>query len=150
MNVKPNERRFLIALIAVTGAAWGCFTGPSPVVVSGHVTIADQPVASGVISFIPSSDTSGPSCGVTITQGAYEISSKHGLVPGLYRVEVTIFPQPPEGNTSKANKPASQLARDESDSWAVSHPPQYFNSPTQTAELHVGDNTFDLALKQSP
>src|SRR5688572_29821884 len=77
-------------LLALAVLATGCGPGPG-VAVSGAVTYQGKPVEDGMIQFIPSAETQGPTAGAEIKDGKYSIPAQSGPVPGSYRVEVSSY-----------------------------------------------------------
>ena len=59
--------------------------------VSGGVTYQGKPVEDGMIQFIPSAETQGPTAGAEIKGGKFSIPAQNGPVPGTYRVEVSSY-----------------------------------------------------------
>jgi hypothetical protein len=56
--------------------------------VSGTVTLDDQPLAAGTISFTPSDKSGGNSGSGAIKDGKFSIARAEGLVPGSYVVAI--------------------------------------------------------------
>lgn len=56
---------------------------------TGTVTLDGQPLAEGSITFMPQAGTTSPSAGANITEGRFSISAEKGLLPGVFRVEIT-------------------------------------------------------------
>jgi hypothetical protein len=78
-------RLVLLALVAAVLAvsAVGCRRGPAKAVITGRVTLNDEPVPQGVISLYPLSRA--PSAGAVIKDGSYRMEA----FPGSYRVEIS-------------------------------------------------------------
>ena len=78
-------RLVLLALVAAVLAvpAVGCRRGPAKAVITGRVTLNDEPLPQGAISFYPLSRA--PSAGAVINAGSYRMEA----FPGSYRVEIT-------------------------------------------------------------
>ena len=57
--------------------------------VSGTVNFDGKPVDEGVIAFIPSGTTKGPTVGGDIKKGQYRLTGDTGPVAGSHRVEIT-------------------------------------------------------------
>jgi hypothetical protein len=78
-------RLVLLALVAALLAvpAVGCRRGPAKAVITGRVTLNDEPVPQGVISLYPLSRA--PSAGAVIKDGSYRMEA----FPGSYRVEIS-------------------------------------------------------------
>lgn len=69
----------------------GVDPGPPRAVVSGKVTLDDQPIEEGSITFIPMGGTQGPTSGAKIENGEYKTPPDLGPVAGLHRVEITAY-----------------------------------------------------------
>lgn len=76
----------LTVLCSVPGCG-GSAAGRSAV--QGTVKFDGQPVSQGVIAFIPTGATRGPSTGAEIKAGKYQILADQGPVLGPHRVEIT-------------------------------------------------------------
>lgn len=90
-------RRLCLAaqcLTAVVGlsVAGGCSGSSGRCAVSGRVTFDEAPVDEGVIVFVPTAGSQGPSAGGEVRSGRYAIEAAGGpLAGGRYRVEITGF-----------------------------------------------------------
>lgn len=114
----------------------GC--GPSGrAEVSGHVTLAGQPLPDGMVTFRPTAETSGPEFSGTIAGGEYKVAKPS--LPGTYAVEVRAWKK-----TGRIVKSPFGIDTDE----IVSAVPQrYWGPQTELrAQLQPGPNTvhFDL------
>jgi hypothetical protein len=101
---------FVFASLALTVGCGGKPPPPKNVPVSGTVTLDDQPLTSGQVSFIPVSDkqpTGGLSAG-TIDSGKYTIftGGKEGAPVGSYKVTVTPQMIPSQGGGAPQQFPA--------------------------------------------
>ncbi|MCX7431699.1 MAG: hypothetical protein NTY17_11990 [Planctomycetia bacterium] len=78
-------RLVLLALVAAVLAvpAVGCRRGPAKAVFTGRVTLNDEPLPQGAISFYPLDRL--PSAGAVINAGSYRMEA----FPGSYRVEIS-------------------------------------------------------------
>jgi hypothetical protein len=90
MIVRSNRRlRFSILVFCSLGLAAGC-TGSGDDLpreaVSGTVTLDNEPLANGTITFIPAAGAGGG--GGTIAGGTFSIGREGGLVPGSYNVAI--------------------------------------------------------------
>jgi hypothetical protein len=111
--------------------------------VRGQVTLDEQPLEHGSITFIPRGGTQGPLSGAVITNGQYAIESANGPVPGSYKVTINSakktgrkLPQPPPA------PPGSTM-----DEVVEAIPGIYNESSTLTREVKTGDNRLDFHLK---
>ncbi len=80
------------------GLAAGCGGGPSPVKVSGVLTVKGQPAEGVSVSFQPEDAGGKQAYANTAADGSFELTTtdpKDGALPGSYRVVVT-FHQPYE------------------------------------------------------
>lgn len=68
---------FLVCLLVVSPAFLGCSGKGGMGTVSGNVTLDGQPLADGLISFIPA-DGNSPTAGGTIKNGAYTVQASRG------------------------------------------------------------------------
>ncbi len=95
MSMDWTKRIQVIALMLLVGAGTfsiaGC-GGPSDPLnrqaIRGEVTLKNQPLDNGSISFDPQDRENGRSGGATITDGKFVIDQKRGLPPGTYTVRV--------------------------------------------------------------
>ena len=56
----------------------------------GEVTFEDKPIELGIIEFLPTDGTPGPSTGGEIKEGKYDVPAKVGPLPGKsYLVSIT-------------------------------------------------------------
>jgi hypothetical protein len=75
-----------LALAIVSGC--GGDDGPARVAVRGSVSLDNQPLAAGVIRFIPTGESSGPAAMAVIKDGVYELEPSEGPIVGTHRVEI--------------------------------------------------------------
>jgi hypothetical protein len=134
---------------AALGLAVGC-TGSGDDLpreaVSGTVTLDNQPLANGSISFMPpvagGTATSG---GSTITNGKFSFPRETGLVPGSYNVAIYASQQ-----SAERTKPA-QVGGGKRSELAKELIPAKYNSQTELkSEIKKGggnDLTFTLQSK---
>ena len=115
-----SMRRLNLAIVVLValGLAVGCSGSGDDLPrepVSGTVTLDNQPLASGSISFIPVSGSGGG--GGAITDGKFSIAREGGLVPGSYTV--AIYASATQGEQTKpkmasGTRKESQLPRNSS------------------------------------
>ena len=60
--------------------------------IEGSVTVDKQPLAEGIITFVPLSGTTGGKITATIVDGKYRIDAAEGLEVGKFRVEIMGLP----------------------------------------------------------
>lgn len=78
-----------ICLASVTLGGCGA-RGPQRVSVAGTVTVDGQPLKSGTVQFIPTSQTKGPSASAMVTNGQFKLNSSDGPLAGVLRVEIIV------------------------------------------------------------
>ena len=78
-------RLVLLAIVAAVLSlpSVGCRRGPAKAVITGRVTLNDEPVPQGAISLYPLDRL--PSAGAVINAGSYRMEA----FPGSYRIEIT-------------------------------------------------------------
>lgn len=125
----------VILAVVVLGCGESDPLGRRPV--SGKVTLGDQPLTQGTISFEPSGK--GTSAGATITDGSYSIPATSGLPPGKYVVRISS----PTGGLATPEAPG------ESDQLATEQIPEEFNarSDIKIDVVKDGQNTFDFFIQ---
>ena len=126
-----------LSALALIGCGGG---GPQPLAISGKVTLDNQPLEKGVITFISASDPNSTAGGV-VEKGAYSIPYDDGLHPGTYKVSV-IANQPTGREVKDPDNPKSKIAEE------IQVIPDRYNRQTQlSAEVKAGaSNTFDFEL----
>jgi hypothetical protein len=98
-------RWVLAAPLLLLWLAAGCDSGDglNRQPISGTVTLDGQPLATGTIHFIPSSNEAGTEVSATISGGKYWFSKSTGPVPGPFKVEISSADapkfEPPAGKT---------------------------------------------------
>lgn len=134
--------------LLVLGAI-GCGSG-NPLgrkAVSGRVTLDDQPLEQGSISFEPETkEKGGVRSGATIAAGEYAMTADKGLPPGKYIVRIYASegaaPAPGASPGGELPAPGSQLPG------KSLIPPQYNVKSDLVREVTAGgDNRFDFQLK---
>jgi hypothetical protein len=139
--------KFRYILVLAVGLAAGCSSddGLPRESISGKVTLDSQPLASGVIQFIPAEkDSAAGGGGGQITGGKFSIAREQGLVPGKYNVAINAAAK------TERTKPA-QVGGGKMSDLAKELIPAEYNSETKlTAEVKKGggnDFTFELKSK---
>ncbi|WP_435019843.1 hypothetical protein TA3x_001508 [Tundrisphaera sp. TA3] len=128
----------LIGLMAGCGGGEITDDGLPREPVSGRVTWKGQPLAKGLIQFIPDGQGQVAPIVAPITDGRYEVAKAQGPVPGKYSVSVTeaVDGPPPEAMPGESPRPAPQ-----------SIPAKYNTKTTLTRDVKAGEaNTFDFEL----
>jgi len=121
----------------------GC--SPSVVEVTGEITLDGQPVADGMISFVPpSSEKPLKPAWSKINSGRYSISAESVLKPEIpYRVEILAYHK--TGREIPSAVPGGGLMQE-----TVQIIPTEFNKEsTLPATFNAGDNVSDFRLKRS-
>jgi hypothetical protein len=111
--------------------------------VSGTVTLDGQPVENGVITFLPTGDTRGPSTSATITEGRYALDSRQGPVVGTNRVEVLAYRK--TGKKVRAMTSGGLI-----DEVLQAAPPAYNSQSTLERKISAGPNTLHFDLLTTP
>lgn len=137
----------LVGLFAGCGAQ----EGPRRYAVSGRVLVDGEPLASGIIRFIPSLEVGGPAAVGTVAGGLFSLPQDLGPVGGKHRVEIeaTEF-QGFEVDDEAAF--AMQMQQTGYSPMASNPIPAIYNSQSQlTAEIDGidGDETPDLIFELS-
>jgi len=132
-------------LILVSFVVFSCLPGCGGVsgrgAVSGKVTLDGQPLAEGVITFVPTGSTQGPSAGAEIREGRYDIPADTGPVVGEYRVEIRA--QKKTGKMIEVGSPEPPGTKIELTVEAL--PAKYNTNSTLKATIKDGDNVYDFA-----
>jgi len=81
-------RTSVFGLLLIVYILPGC-TPSNRHAVQGTVTLDDQPIEKGTITFRPLAGTEGPTSGSEIVDGNYSISAEQGIFAGEFRVEIT-------------------------------------------------------------
>jgi hypothetical protein len=78
------------ALVITTASIAGCGSsdGFARVPVEGYVHVDGQPLAQGVIRFVPDKSVAGPSVQAAIENGVYQLDHRSGPIAGKHRVEI--------------------------------------------------------------
>ena len=87
-----------MAAVMTTGCGGGSTDGLPRQAVSGEVKLDGQPLADGMITFIPAG-IEGPPVGAPIEAGAFSVPTRDGPIPGSHRVEV--YRRKPTGRTTQ-------------------------------------------------
>jgi len=119
----------------------GC--GSDVATVSGTVTFGNEPVAEGVLRFLPVGETPGRGAAVVIKDGSYLISSEKTLAPGEYRVSITASRETGRKYPNPEPMPGDPKMLPE----IVQYIPASFNAQSKLrVKLEAGDNKHDFQL----
>ena len=90
--IAAGRRVWRLPLIAgLATVVVGCGAADQPrQAIQGRVTVDQQPVESGSISFLPSGETVGPAATTMIVNGEYRFNRSNGPFAGDYRVMVGV------------------------------------------------------------
>jgi hypothetical protein len=130
-------------LIAWFAAAMivGCSHGDLGAEVSGNVTMDGKSIGPGIVNFSPAVGDSNPGIGNIQQNGSYSVktSRTEGLVPGKYRVAVTVYAN--QGDTREQLPGPPKLLT----------PAKYNDVATSGLEYDVapGRNTIDIELRSA-
>lgn len=121
--------------VAILSLTSGCGSGDGVRrgAVAGSVSFEGEPLADGVIRFIPTGDTQGPMTEGKIADGAFRLSQTEGPCVGNNRVEVFSFVK--TGKTVRNEGVETEEIRQ-------IIPAAYNTKTTLTAEIAAGDNTL--------
>jgi len=79
-----------LCLLASCSLVCGCGDSSSDrMSVQGTVTLDNQPLEKGVISFLPLPGTDSPTAGADVVAGQFEVPSGKGVFPGKFSVTIT-------------------------------------------------------------
>jgi len=117
--------------------------------VEGNVEVGGEPLAAGVIRFVPLPPTHGPAVVATIRDGRFELARRYGPVLGNHRVEIDAgIDDDPAGGADDPEEARLEYARQNGRWLPVALIPDAYNR-NSTLEVEVtadGDNTFDFEL----
>lgn len=107
--------------------------------VAGEVTLDGQPLALGLIEFVPQGNGRGPRAMAEVKEGKFAFDREHGPVSGPMRVEITSIPNDDEP-PSDGQRPRP-FAREKI-------PERYNRRSNLTAEVKSDrENVFQFPLK---
>ena len=142
--VSSTSRACAFAAVVVALLS-GC-NGTQRNAIQGAVTLDDQPLDSGYITFCPLPGTKGPTAGANIVDGRFEIPADKGTFSGTFRVEISKYKEiPGRFLLSKGPKEGERIALT-----ANVLPARYNTDSGLTAEIDKGNSTplrFDLVSK---
>lgn len=145
----PLARFATLGLLSATVLlATGCGSDSKRYGVSGKVTYKDQPIKSGLISFVPKGSTASAG-GAPITDGRYEVPRSPGLPPGEYEVIISVPTTAPAKAAGSAKAAGDEGPGEGGEKETAETLPAKYNSMTELkAEVKAGaDNEFDFHLK---
>ena len=135
-------RRLSLCALWSSAAVLSVGCGSPEATVSGVVTLDDQPLSGGSVSFVPAFDGAGASAEIQ-TDGSYEArtANAEGLAAGRYRVAVRALGESTPDPRGGPPKPGKLLT-----------PQRYARSTTSGIEVEVvaGDNDLPIKLSSAP
>lgn len=102
-NLNVQSRLAALAVV-LASCAWGCSGGDGlprqPI--SGKVTLDGQPLESALITFTPKGQGGDSTSAATqVSAGSFSIAREQGLVPGPYRVSISVMKEVPKKASKK-------------------------------------------------
>lgn len=145
LPIRSNPSRFWPVLgAAILGFLIGCGDS-NRASVSGSITLDGKPLAIGVISFVPTGETKGPTAGSTIVDGRYQIIADKGVVVGANRISIS-SKQKTGFKINRFGPPGSSTAG-MVDELADVVPSQYNVKTTLVRDIKSGTNEFNFELQ---
>jgi hypothetical protein len=144
-RIATNGWRKAIALAVIGLSCAGCddTSGPPRGSVSGQVQLDGQPLAEGVISFLPADGVQGPSAGAAIKDGKYSIPRETGPVAGNYRIEISALKKTGRMiELGSPEPPGTKIAET-----AEALPAKYNSNSTLQETIKAGNNPLNFDLK---
>ncbi len=133
--------RFLFFLVAIGGFALaGCSRSAFDAQVSGRITLDGKPMGSGVVVFAPEGENRNAPMGTIEPNGNYSLKTNReiGLMPGKYRVSMSVYDTPPHQPGERMQTTGKQLV-----------PEKYTDVHTSglVYDVTLGNNTINIELK---
>ncbi len=132
-------------LIAMTLAGCGGASTGGRLPISGEVQLDGQPLDQGAIHFEPSVEEKVKvDTGAVITNGKYQLTAEHGLVPGKYIVSIT--------SSTKDTRTADQIMQAGSEAGPSKEriSSKYNSQTTLNIDVKPGTNKFDFKVESAP
>ena len=85
--------------LLIQGGGCGKSSGLDRAIVSGMVTYQGEPIAAGMIRFVPIGDAKGTAETGRILNGSYTVKAKGGVPVGTHRVEIQAFQDAPHDDS---------------------------------------------------
>lgn len=133
-----------LAIALIVAMTVGCGekeTGPERATINGTVTFNGKPIEKGMIEFIPTGNTKGPTSGGAIENGKYEIAEK-GPTLGPHKVQIRAT-----RNTGKMVDAGPQTGGAKVEETEQYIPPEYNSKTTLEVSIVSGMNKLDFDLK---
>ena len=144
MVTNNSSRRFPIFLLAILFLA-GCGGGESDLdraEVAGRIMVNGEPLEEGIIEFLPTGETPGPSVGGVIQQGEYSIPLEKGPAVGAHHVKIEAMRK--TGRQVMGGAPGEESLIDERKSFI---PAKYNTQTTLIADIQPDSNRADFNLQ---
>lgn len=138
---KSSSTLAVALLVAMAVGCGGRETGPERATISGSVAFNGQPVEKGMIEFIPTGSTKGPTSGGAIENGKYDITEK-GPTIGPHKVLIRATRK--TGKMVDAGPQTGGAKVEETEQYI---PPQYNSATTLEVSIVSGTNKQDFDLK---
>jgi hypothetical protein len=104
------------------------------------VTVGGKPLADGVIQFVPTGETKGPTGQGTIKDGSYSLSSNTGAVVGRNKVQIEGFRK-----TNRTYKAPNKMEPVQVSEQYI--PAAYNTRTTLEVDVRRGSNEFNFEVK---
>lgn len=139
-NFSFNKLAAFLAIVMIIGCSKKN-TGPNRATIGGRISYNGQPLDKGVIEFVPTGETKGPSSGGAIENGKYNITEK-GPTPGLHKVLIRATRK-----TVKMVDAGLQTGGTKVEATEQYIPPQYNSRTTLEVNIKSGSNKQDFDSK---
>jgi hypothetical protein len=138
------SRRLQFIICLATAALLGCGDAGEHALVTGKITLDNQPLDEATISFMPSGGSQAQAAWSMVKGGQYTIDEAAQLAPGPTRVEIRATRS--TGKIIPAGASAVPGGEPEQEMKEVI-PSRYNTASTLSAELKPGENVLDFDLK---
>jgi len=133
-----------VGTLMIAGCGGGpSYEGPARGAVSGAVTFDGQPLAYGIINFIPQGQ--GRRANGIVMNGQYTIDEDHGPNVGTYKVQILGYAKAP-ADVPEGGEEGGGDEEPEVDMGSQILPAKYNVDSTLTAEITAGENKQDFTL----
>jgi hypothetical protein len=140
----------LAMLLLISGAlgAIGCGKETSPrQAIAGRVRVGGQPLAHGLVTFIPVAPTKGPRVLAPVREGEFQRSAEQGPWPGVFRIEITATT--PDIVAMEQGQRPDQVPREVWDGFRQVHSEFNSESTLQVTVKEAELNKFDFEARWS-
>lgn len=137
-SVRFLSRASLLGWLA--GALLGCGGDSRRAAVEGKIAVDNATLENGVIRFSPTDGNTGPTAGVTVTNGRYFVDAKKGPTTGWNRISIS-------GSRKTGKRIPDPLVPGKIvDEVVPAVPDQYGDHSTFKREIKSGKNVLDFDL----